>query len=313
MVQAESALLQQANGLFFENRWQESKIKFQELIDGDGSFVAEGYRGLAFVEKALNNNEEATYACEQALAIDPTMKDVDLLLAQLAPSGVYGPYEFLRERSKLSADRSQTLSGPLGLSIPLAQDALILMNQLRVINDRRPSASAYLVQFMPFLFASLGLLFSLIISLILFLYLISQLLPGLPTAIDLLFGFIPFIVAALVCSPHIVKGLWRFQRLRNTRYTIAQGRIYVKVGVLRDTTRPYELFRIRRIDLERPFWNKLTKDGTLVIDFEIERGEPQLVMLTGLAHGKELDDVHRKLMDLVGLLRNIPDIKGLIQ
>jgi membrane protein YdbS with pleckstrin-like domain len=287
MNQIESSIWQQASKLLVEKRLQESKIKFQELINMKGDYVAKGYFGLGLVEERWNNIDEAIRAFEQALAIDPTMEGPAQQLAQLAPRGIYGTFEFLR--------RNPT---------PQAQQALVLMNQLRTVNEVRPSLTAYLGQFMPSLCALSILLISSILFWILYIH-HRQLL--------LFVGIIPLAIVVFVNFRLIIKGIWRFLEWHNTRYTIIHGRIYVKVGVFQKKTVPYELFRVRYINLEQSFLQRLTKDGTLVIDLEIERGEPKVVRITGLARGEELEAIHRKLINLVGLLRSIPELKGFIQ
>jgi len=308
-MQTESSVWQQAAELLKNKRLPESRIKFQELINMNGAFVARGYFGLGLVARELNDIDGATKAFEQALKIDPTMEGPARSLAQLAPRGVYGAYEFLREHPT-----------------PQAQDALVVMNQLRLISERRPSLTAYLSHFMPFLAASLVLFISFIVLIILLPYIhqLSLLLVSwwpassmiaslIHLSVTQLVVFVFFFLIFLVCLRPIFNGLWRFLKVRTTRYTIIHGRLYVAVGIFHKKTVPYELFRVRFISLEKSFLNRLTRDGTLVIDLEIERGEPKIVKITGLARGEELTTVHRKLINLVGLLRNIPEVKGFIQ
>lgn len=95
-------------------------------------------------------------------------------------------------------------------------------------------------------------------------------------------------------------------------YVIDKGRVQINKGVLKTSTNNLELFRVNDIDLERTLINRVTGDGTLVFTLRNAAGSAEVDSLKGFAKMPELEEVRVELLNLVGLLRTHPFIKGII-
>jgi membrane protein YdbS with pleckstrin-like domain len=131
---------------------------------------------------------------------------------------------------------------------------------------------------------------------------LRQALPGINRFIGSLLLWVYVAVVAAV--------LFKFLRHITTRIRIEHGRLQVERGLLTRTRTNLELWRVQNIVLERKGLHLLTGDGNLVFH-GISGTEP--ITVTGIARGRELDRLHRELLDLVFLLRTNPSIKGIVQ
>jgi hypothetical protein len=108
----------------------------------------------------------------------------------------------------------------------------------------------------------------------------------------------------------VLTFLAKFLRHVTTRLRVERGRLQVERGLLTRTKRNLELWRVQNIVLERRGLHLLSGDGDLV--FQGMTGTDPIVV-TGIARGHDLDDLHEELLDLVFLLRTNPSIKGIVQ
>jgi len=279
----EITLLTEAMQLLKQNRLEESRARFEEAIDLHGPQAAEGLYGLGQIALLQHQRDEAIKYFQQALTLKPDLAGATHSLAQLAPAGSYGLFEFLRNDPA-----------------PQAKEALILLHQLLKIHNMHPPFSAYLFQLRGCILAGLITLCGLPIM--------FRLSPELrPVAIG------AEIVVLLCCMPFLLPGLVRCLRIYTTRYTIRQARIFVKTGILRKHTVAHNLHHVHAIDLEQSFLNRLTRNATFVFHLDTGKGEVHRIRITGLAHGRELKEFHEKLVNLTSILRTFDIIKGFIQ
>lgn len=280
----EITLLTEAMQLLKQNHLDESQTRFQEAIALHGPQEAEGYYGLGQIALLKYQRDVAITHFQRALKLKPDLPGPAHSLAQLAPAGVYGLFEFLRNDPA-----------------PQAKEALILLHQLLRVHNIHPPLSAYLFQLRGFLLAALITLSNLVITLLWW-------QSGPRTGLIAYDG-----VVLLVCLPALIHGLPRCLRIYTTRYTIRQARIFVTTGILRKHTVTHNLHHVHNIELEQSFLNRLTSNATFVLHLDTGKGEVHKIRITGLAHGRELQGFHAKLVNLTTILRTFDIIKGFIQ
>lgn len=134
----------------------------------------------------------------------------------------------------------------------------------------------------------------------------------------------PLFVVLFSVATAGIYPLIGYIRVKCTRIKIAQGRLQVEKGVFSKHLKNIDLWRVRNIDLERTFVNRMTGDGTLILTLiaepiasksrRRERKRPeQFVYVTGLAKGSRLETTFQQLLNLTFLLRGNPVVKGIIQ
>ncbi len=136
----------------------------------------------------------------------------------------------------------------------------------------------------------------------------------------------PIFVLLLSVASAGIFPLIGYIRVRCTRIKIAQGRLQIEKGVFSKHLRNIDLWRVRNIELDRTFINRMTGDGTLVFTLtpepiagqkrRRERKHPaseQFAYVTGLAKGSRLEGTFQQLLGLTFLLRGNPVVKGIIQ
>ncbi len=140
-------------------------------------------------------------------------------------------------------------------------------------------------------------------------------------------GFIrPVFVVLLSVASAGIFPLIGYIRVKCTRIRIAQGRLQIEKGVFSKHLKNIDLWRVRNIDLERTFVNRMTGDGTLILTLTADpvagrkrrRGRKQaagvqFAYVTGLAKGSRLEATFQQLLGLTFLLRGNPVVKGIIQ
>jgi membrane protein YdbS with pleckstrin-like domain len=129
-------------------------------------------------------------------------------------------------------------------------------------------------------------------------------------------GSAAFGLAIAIC---VVEFVVYLLRVVTTRYTLERGRLQIETGVLFRKLTNLELWRVENVQLHRSPLQRLTRDGTLVIDvlrsaqpaskLDLKRGPVRVV---GLARDAELNTVYHQMLDLVWLLRGNPWVKGII-
>jgi tetratricopeptide (TPR) repeat protein len=128
-------------------------------------------------------------------------------------------------------------------------------------------------------------------------------------------NFVRFVVLGVV-SLGIVPALL-YVRARSTTVTIAQGRLQIRTGILARRLKNVDLWHVREVTLERTFVNRLTGDGTLVLQVDprrsIQGANGDELELVGIARGKRLEQIYQGLLNVIFLLRSSPLVKGFIQ
>ena len=116
-----------------------------------------------------------------------------------------------------------------------------------------------------------------------------------------------------------------YVRVKTTKITISRGRLQIHKGILARRVSNIELWRVQSIELDRTIANRLTGDGTLMIELSgtatsslRRRGRRKpstgdVLKVTGLTRGRQLDATFQQLLNLVFLLRANPIVKGIIQ
>jgi membrane protein YdbS with pleckstrin-like domain len=117
-------------------------------------------------------------------------------------------------------------------------------------------------------------------------------------------------------------------RVKSTRIVLAKGRLQIEKGIFTKHLTNIDLWRVRNIDRHRPLLNRITGDATLVFLLnpepisdkkhrghrrQSERFREQIIEVTGLARGSDLDAVFQDLLNLTFLLKSSPLVKGIIQ
>jgi membrane protein YdbS with pleckstrin-like domain len=97
----------------------------------------------------------------------------------------------------------------------------------------------------------------------------------------------------------------------SVRYTLDKGRLQVERGILARSTTNIELSRVSDVTLHRSLVNRLTGDGSLFFEV-LYPGKTERVTVTGLAKMPELEELRVNILNLIGLLRTHPTVKGLL-
>jgi membrane protein YdbS with pleckstrin-like domain len=283
---------------------------------------------LGVIAEKRSAPEQAVGLYERALAINPDHAGAKARLSVLRPPPppVAAVAASTVSATVASSPTAETGSIPLGPDnefgvyefllqdkTPLSQQTVELMSSLHI--SRRASVIARAGKSLPRLLLLVGIVVALIVG-----------GPHLSTAlrIDNVSSNPPsrstwVIVAVAVC---LAALLIMVARALTTHYTLARGRLQIEKGLFRRHVTNLELWRIQTIELEQSVLNRLTGDGTL--RFTIHRDmtaiprsrtsrENKPLSVTGLAKGKELDDLFQQLLNLVFLLRSNPAVKGIYQ
>ena len=103
-------------------------------------------------------------------------------------------------------------------------------------------------------------------------------------------------------------------RIKTTLISFDHGRIAIEHGVFHRSTATHELLRVHDVSIERTLFNRLTGDGTLVLQLSgPQQGRrSECIKLRGYAKRERLQPLMVKIRDLVLLLRTGPWGKGVI-
>lgn len=324
-------VITEAVGLLKQAKWQEAKTAHQRLIDLNINKAA-GFYGLGIVYLMTKDAKRAKESFKSCIENDPSNanayynlglifeqeKTVEaargyFLKAVKCDSNHHEALQKLRLLPSLSpADTSEfttaqpsLMNGFYGLleqdvqskshSAAISQSALSLMDGVRII-DRVPYKSAFLGQI-------LGLLF---MPLILLLAVVFPLFGSLPRPAERLVVLLIFAIFAFFCILGMVSVVLK---VRNTRYTIDQGRLVIRSGIVARERGNHELYRVHDLGISQSFLNRLTKDGTLWLKID----EAGTIRLRGLAKYDDLQSVMERLRNLVFVLRMHPHVKGIVR
>jgi hypothetical protein len=214
-------------------------------------------------------------------------------------------------------------------SLPTSKSTIALIDDLRMI-DIHPRFSAYLGRLLGPLFLMLSFGIGALLS-----------APILPQS-----NIIPFIAHSKIPYGLLVTGLlivfsvlflirliMDCLYIASIRMTIDKGRVQKSSGYLGTESWSEELWRVSTIDIKRTLLNRLTGDGSLIFTFDhreaakflglVKAHAPDIPPMTeshrgaieflGLVKGNRLHETRQQLLNLVGLLRANPALKGIIQ
>ena len=105
----------------------------------------------------------------------------------------------------------------------------------------------------------------------------------------------------IVCIPLIpfllglLMGLWRYLTIRTWKISITTQRVINEKGVLSKTTDELELFRVKDITLDQPFFLRLVGLSNIVLHTS-DRTTP-IVIIPGIKNGKKLREEMRNIID----------------
>jgi uncharacterized membrane protein YdbT with pleckstrin-like domain len=101
---------------------------------------------------------------------------------------------------------------------------------------------------------------------------------------------------ALIAVPFFYVG-WRFLVVRSTRFALSTERLRVTRGVFNQTIDEIELYRVKDIMMERPFWMRITGLSSILLETS-DRSQPTLV-LPAIPNGMELrENLRRQVEDI---------------
>jgi tetratricopeptide (TPR) repeat protein len=189
-----------------------------------------------------------------------------------------------------SGDAKVTESGFYSLLLddhsPLTRQVVQLVRSLEM--SVRPRFSAYLGQ----------LVVLLLVPTAIFIIIASQQGPSGATLFSAIVLSVPFI--------------WLVLHIKTREITFAEARIIIASGVLFRTKENIELYRVSNIRLTQTLLNRITRNGSLIINVDHGGQNTKKIILRGLARYDRLDQIASKLRNLVLLLRSGNWGKGVI-
>jgi uncharacterized membrane protein YdbT with pleckstrin-like domain len=93
----------------------------------------------------------------------------------------------------------------------------------------------------------------------------------------------------------IVISLWKYLTVKTWRFRITNERIIDEKGVLSRVTNELELFRVKDITLQQPFWLRLVGLSNIQM-ITSDRSNP-LFIIPGVKNGKKLREELRSVID----------------
>jgi tetratricopeptide (TPR) repeat protein len=255
---------------------------FQRALDHDPANANALYQLGAIAERG-GDAEQARDYFERALRVSPSHVSARQRLEALAPRPAPQPVQPLSAPPTPTAEVAQTFAGMGGSAIYdfLRQDQNPLSRQTIAALD------ALQMRVRPRLTAYVGR------------HLIRSLL---------------FAVLTLGLS-----AVYGFVRVRSMTVAFDNGRLQIQKGILSRHLMNIDLWRVRGVELDRTFVNRVTGDGALVLELIPQAGSSRRskndkpLKLIGVARGQRLDDLYPQLLNTVFLLRSNPLVKGIIQ
>jgi tetratricopeptide (TPR) repeat protein len=250
-----------------------------------------------FFKKALEINPEHLAARQKSTPLDASHSfgETHGIASTLDPSHALdpGPHPDALAQGVVSSPPALSLGVYELISAdqsPLAKQTVGLIDALNVVSVK-PRLSAYAGSLIgrtvaAFVFLALALLTLIIVPLHLALLAVS--------------------VCLFVSIPVTVL------RVKNTEYTIEKGRLKITTGVLSKEQQNIELYRVEDIELHQNLVNRLTGDGTLILDVAPGRGQKHVLRLRGLAKIDRLREIFDQMRNLILLMRTGTWGKGVI-
>ena len=102
-------------------------------------------------------------------------------------------------------------------------------------------------------------------------------------------------VAGLLALSGGVQAVVAYLRTASTRLSLRPGRLDIERGLLRREATAIDLRRLRRVTLDQTALQRLTGDGTLLLELADRAGS---IPVTGLARGQQLHQIYEQLAAL---------------
>ena len=102
-------------------------------------------------------------------------------------------------------------------------------------------------------------------------------------------------VAGLLALSGVVQAVVAYLRSASTRLSLHPGRLDIERGLLRRQTTMIDLRQLRRVTLSQTALQRLTGDGTLLLELAGGAGP---VPVTGLARGQQLHQIYQQMAAL---------------
>jgi tetratricopeptide (TPR) repeat protein len=109
-----------------------------------------------------------------------------------------------------------------------------------------------------------------------------------------------------------VPLIWLVLHIKTREITLAEARIIIASGVLFRSKENIELYRVSNIRLTQSLLNRITRNGSLIINVDHGGQQTNKIILRGLARYDQLEQIASKLRNLVLLLRSGNWGKGVI-
>jgi tetratricopeptide (TPR) repeat protein len=324
-----ATLLEEAKRLYGAGRLTESEEAFRGVLESP-QHAAEGHYGLGLVRLGAGSLTEAEKEFLRSLALDPRYANSAFQLGVIAErrgssdeavaryhqvieanpthAGALKALERLGPPANTEPDLPSTPDEILEYGVydflktdksPLSRQALDVMDALN--RSGRPNLSAFLGSLL-----TKGLIFIAIATAVASLLRIETV--PLPDDRTLVLD-IPAWIPPVIVVAAIVPILYSVILVATMRIRINRGRLQLEKGIFRRNLTNLELWRVKDIELKQGFWNRLTKDGTLIMT-AYQETEP--VEVTGIARGPELREIYQQILNLSFLLRSSPVVKGIV-
>ena len=333
-------LIERAAQLLSEGKLADSLATYQKINDSD--LGANGFYGIGYIRLRLGDSEAAASAFRRCLSLAPTHANAAYYLGIIAENEHQADIAEAYFRRALSANPNhagasakvvastntlgdqtadprppkelavESVADPAGrvasLGLfhtlqqdpnPLAQQAVQLITALDM--SVHPRLSAYVgggwFAIIPALLIS-AWGFSMIVQ--------NNFPPSGPSDEA-------FFIAIAFCFPVLLVAIIAaIVSARNTTITFEQGRVRISSGIFAKRVSNIELYRIMNFEVRQSFWNRITRDGSLILTVESGPRGNDTIKLRGLATRDRLDEIADKLRNLIFLLRSIPYMKGII-
>lgn len=105
--------------------------------------------------------------------------------------------------------------------------------------------------------------------------------------------FAPVIVALVLPAIYMV---WRYLVVRTEVFELTTERLRVSHGVINQTIDEIELYRVKDLQMERPWWMRLTGLASIILETS-DRSIPRLV-IPAIRGGEGLREILRKNVEL---------------
>lgn len=217
-------------------------------------------------------------------------------------------------------------------SLPTSKATIALIDDLRMI-DIHPRFSAYLGRLLVPLFLMLSFGIGALLAAPILAHIVPQSNIPFIAQSNIPYGLLVtglLIVFSVLCLLRLIMDCLY---IASIRMTINKGRVQATSGYLSTESWSEELWRVSTIDIQRTLLNRLTGDGSLIFTFDhrgatesrglVKAHAPDILSMSGshrgtaefrgLVKGNRLYETRQQLLNLVGLLRANPALKGIIQ